>query len=257
MCRVHIACVGVGTVSGDVLRKDNIHGQLSKELENALKELGATDFAVTNLTTRPTKEGPKPIDHDSDPTTIFVDYKSIYPSESADAIERRIKIEISCLSMAEPFELKRISSMISETFPEADDTFCDIRTVTPSRTFLEKILLLNEELQKDKPRTKRMSRHLYDIEKLMDTDYGKAAIENRDLFTTIIEHRRKFYHLGYVDYDKDYPEFIDFCPSGLLLTLFAEDYNASMTHSYIYGTALPFDTIMERLRDLQERIRQM
>ena len=43
-------------------------------------------------------------------------------------------------------------------------------------TFLEKAFLLNEEFQKEKPRSRRMSRHLYDLEKLMDTNYGKAAL---------------------------------------------------------------------------------
>ena len=81
----------------------------------------------------------------------------------------------------------------------------DIRTVTPSRTFLEKAFLLNEEFQKDKPRSRRMSRHLYDLEKLMDTNYGKAALEDTALYQAIVEHRRKFYHLGYVNYDLDYP----------------------------------------------------
>ena len=54
-------------------------------------------------------------------------------------------------------------------------------------------------------RSRRMSRHLYDLEKLMDTNYGKAALEDTSLYQAIVEHRRKFYHLGYVNYDLDYP----------------------------------------------------
>ena len=41
-------------------------------------------------------------------------------------------------------------------------------------TFLEKAFLLNEEFQIEKPRSRRMSRHLYDLEKLMDTNYGQS-----------------------------------------------------------------------------------
>lgn len=44
-------------------------------------------------------------------------------------------------------------------------------TVSPARTFLEKAFLLAEEFMKDRPRTNRMSRHLYDIEKLSHTKY--------------------------------------------------------------------------------------
>lgn len=33
--------------------------------------------------------------------------------------------------------------------------------------------------------------------KMMNTDYGKAALEDTALYQAIVEHRRKFYHLGY------------------------------------------------------------
>lgn len=49
-------------------------------------------------------------------------------------------------------------------FPEVDDeTIADIPTITPTRTYLEKAFLLNEEYQRRAPRTERMSRHLYDM----------------------------------------------------------------------------------------------
>lgn len=37
----------------------------------------------------------------------------------------------------------------------------------------KKAFLLNEEFQKEKPRSKRMSRHIYDLEKLMDKTMAK------------------------------------------------------------------------------------
>lgn len=46
-----------------------------------------------------------------------------------------------------------------------------------------------------------MSRHLYDLEKLMDTEYGKDALSNRKLYDAIVEHRKTYYALKYVNYD--------------------------------------------------------
>ena len=63
---------------------------------------------------------PRPIDHDSDPTVIFVNYQSILPS-SMRLIDTRVKIEISCLSMSEPHEYCEIHSLIFDKFPEEDD----------------------------------------------------------------------------------------------------------------------------------------
>ena len=145
-----------------------------------------------------------------DPTVILLHYPSII-EDTITYIPPRVKIEISCLSMDEPTEERQIRSLIGETFEEEDiDANCKIRTVVPTRTFLEKIFLLAEEFQKDKPRSVRMSRHLYDLEKLMDTEYGREALADRTLYDAIVEHRRAYYALKYVNYDLHAPASINF-----------------------------------------------
>lgn len=219
--------------------------------------MGISGYAVSNLTHQPTPEGERLISHDSDPTVIFVEYDSIFPKYNED-IQPKVKVEISCLSMDEPFEIKHIGTMINEEFNDVDiDLGSEIRTVTPARTFLEKALLLNEEFQKDNPRHRRMSRHLYDLERIMDTKYGHAAISDISLYRVIVEHRKKFYHLGYVDYFKDYPKHIDFVPTGKLLNAFKRDYYENMVDGYIYGDAMPFDALIERMKELQARFRNI
>lgn len=89
-----------------------------------------------------------------------------------------------------------------------------IATISPSRTFLEKAFLLSEEYQRKNPRTIRMSRHLYDLERLMDTEYAESALGDFELYKRIVEHRRKFYHVGGVNYDLDFPATVMFCPVG-------------------------------------------
>ncbi len=155
--------------------------------------------------------------------------------------------------MKEPFEVKRISSLVGEAFPEVDDeTVADIPTITPTRTFLEKAFLLNEEYQRRAPRTERMSRHLYDLERLMDTPFASLALEDMPLYHEIIEHRRRFYHVGGVNYDLNRPATISFCPTGEVLDKMRADYEAMMS-TMIYGDKLPFDTLIARLSTLQSR----
>ena len=234
-----------------------IHGVLSGELEERLGAMGLDGFAVKNVTEQPVQGGVRAIDADSDPTVITVAYNSVFPAYDGDILPV-VKIEISCLSMAEPFEEKQISTLIHDRFDELDGELSSIiPTVTPARTFLEKAFLLNEEFQKEKPRSRRMSRHLYDLEKLMDTEYGKAALADGSLYKAIVEHRRKFYHLGYVDYDRDYPERIDFVPQGAVLEAFRKDYVDNMINGYIYGEAKPFDVLLERMVELRERFRKV
>ena len=235
--------------------RDYIHGTLSAELDAELLKMGVKGYTIMNETV--TGEPPRPIDHDSDPTIIFVNYESILPS-SMRLIDARVKIEISCLSMSEPYEQCEIRSLVFDKFPEEDDEMAaSINTVTPSRTFLEKALLLSEELQKEEPRSLRMSRHLYDLDRLMDTEFGQKALNDGKLFKAIVEHRRRFYHLGYVDYDKDYPAKIDFIPRNEVLKAYRLDYETNMVDGYIYGEAKPFKELMKRMEKLLQDFRQI
>lgn len=235
--------------------RDYIHGTLSAELDAELLKMGVKGYTIMNETV--TGEPPRPIDHDSDPTIIFVKYESILPS-SMRLIDARVKIEISCLSMSEPYEQCEIRSLVFDKFPEEDDEMAAlINTVTPSRTFQEKALLLSEELQKEEPRSLRMSRHLYDLDRLMDTEFGQKALNDGKLYKAIVEHRRRFYHLGYVDYDKDYPAKIDFIPQNKVMNAYRLDYESNMVDGYIYGEAKSFDELMKRMEKLLQDFRQI
>lgn len=231
-----------------IANRDYILGDFAEELKTKLKESGLGKCEVAPITMK--KDG-SPIDHDSDPVIIEIYYPV---SVSSDTYVRPVvKVEISCLSMKEPFEVKRISSLVGETFPEVDDeTVADIPTITPTRTFLEKAFLLNEEYQRRAPRTERMSRHLYDLERLMDTHFASLALEDMPLYHEIIEHRRRFYHVGGVDYELNRPATISFCPTGKILDKMRTDYEAMMT-TMIYGDKLPFETLIARISTLQSR----
>ena len=165
--------------------RDYVTTVLRTELEERLKANGLTGTSIEAVTTRQTSEGEKPIDHDSDPTVLNVHYKSIL---SPADIRPVVKIEISCLSLKEPYQIQPIRTIISEHFPEEDTrTASAIPTVTPVRTFLEKAFLLNEEYQRPNPRTIRMSRHLYDLERMMDTPFASQALADTALYRTIVE----------------------------------------------------------------------
>ena len=63
--------------------------------------------------------------------------------------------------------------------------------------------------------------------------------------------------LGYVNYDLDYPAAIKFVPEGETLDVYRRDYNDNMVNGYIYGEAMAFDALMERIKLLQQRFRDI
>ena len=236
--------------------QDFLFGEFAEELKAKLAEMGLEVQVLTHAEEMARKGDTRKMAHDKDPSVIYVQYTSLYNATTAYA-QPTVKVEISVLSMQEPYEIRRISSLVEQVFAGEDvdsELVQMVRTVSPSRTFLEKAFLLCEEYQKEHPRTRRMTRHFYDLEKLMNTEYGKTALADLTLYHEIVEHRRKFYHVGYVDYDKELPENIGIVPPVGLRDAYAADYE-EMRGSFIYGEVLEFEVLMERMKELEGRFR--
>ncbi len=220
----------------------------ARTIETVLVEMGIPqdDFALTMGISS---------DSDVDPQSIYVSYQSLLTP--IDYIPARVKIEVGARALMEPVESRSLQSLIGENFPVApfSDSVFQATTVLPKRTFLEKIFLLHETQQWNPTgRGDRMSRHLYDVERLMDTSHGITAVEDRELFKTIAEFRRRFNTIKGVDYDRHTHSQIAFVPDNEHLTAWEIDYK-ELQNNMIFGESLPFSALISRLRALQDRFR--
>jgi predicted nucleotidyltransferase component of viral defense system len=193
--------------------------------------------------------------NDEDPVKIAVNYPAV--TEKSDYLPPRVLIEIGSRSLIEPFSEKEFASFVAEHFSGRNfaDKNITIPTVNPERTFLEKIFLLHEEFQQPqgKVRVERKSRHLYDLEKLMDTEFGEKGLSDKELYQHIVEHRKTITPLRGIDYANHTPGKINPVPPGNLMDAWKKDYEL-MQQSMIYKDSLPFDKLMERINGLKERI---
>lgn len=238
--------------------QDYLFGEFKEEFKEHLEKLGLGVTVLAENEVEDENGNLKKVDHDKDPSVIFVQYPSLYNSDAPYA-KPTVKIEISVLSMTEPYEMKRISSLVEQVYKDEEvdsDIVQTIKTVNPARTFLEKAFLLCEEYQKKEPRTYRMSRHFYDLEKLYHTKYKDMALGDSKLYHDIVEHRKKFYHAGYVNYNKELPSSIMIVPSKELVPKYEADYN-EMRSNFIYGTSLEFADLLQFLETLQEEFRKV
>lgn len=194
-------------------------------------------------------------DSDKDPQVIEIHYNSVI--DTSEYLPQRVLIEVSSRSLMEPIEERQINSILSESFPQQNFVTVPFAmpTVLPQRTFLEKIFLLHEEFSQEaeKIRIDRLSRHLYDLEKLMDTEHGIEALKNTDLYNNIVTHREKFNPLRGLDYANHIPSKIKIIPPDGVVKDYERDY-AEMTKFMIYGEPLKFDHLMKRILELQTRI---
>jgi predicted nucleotidyltransferase component of viral defense system len=230
------------------LRKSSskyIQDELITELTQKMHEADISDFSI---------ELEQAETSDKDPRVLYVKYPSLFTENQY--LKNWVKIEISCRSLREPFAPIKIRSIIADNYPNESyvDNYFVVNTVSPKRTFLEKVFLLHEALQKERIHSERMTRHLYDLHKLMDTKFAEEALTDIELYKTIVEHRSIMTRERGVDYSTHRPSQINFIPENEIVDLWKVDYN-NMREDFIYGQPVTFDELINRMKDLLVRFR--
>ncbi len=225
-------------------------GRFLADLQNHFKEKGISGVVFNLVETESS---------DQDPRIIEVYYPNVIPPPGY--LQPKVQIEVGCRSFKEPFTLKSFGSLVDEGFPDREfaQPYIQIPSVNPERTFLEKIFLLHEEFQRppEKMRVDRFSRHLYDVVKLSETEFCEKALNDQELYSTIVEHRHKFTRVGGVNYNLHQPQTIHPIPPSELLNEWKTDYEI-MVNQMIYEQKPPsFEKIMEDLGRLKQRINDL
>jgi len=224
-----------------------VKNKFANELQEKFNQAGLTEVEVK----------PREAEHEHiEPLVVEIYYPKL--TEKEEYLKPGILVEVGCRALREPFTNREFATMVAESYPEQpySDKPISVPTVNPERTFLEKVFLLHEEHQRpdDKKRVNRLSRHLYDLEKLINTQYVDIAIRDSGLYNTIVEHRKKFNHVSGVNYDNHKPEKISFVPPEDQFPEWEADYK-EMKENMIYGDSLSFKELIEKLRGLQNRIK--
>jgi hypothetical protein len=193
-----------------------------------------------------------------DPEKVFVEYKSVFTENPY--IKNTVVLEIGGRSMNEPLQKIEIQSFINKYFLQAtfSEQSFEVSAVVPERTFLEKVCLLHEKFSKpdeQRIRVERMSRHIYDIARILETPIAENALKNKDLFQSITKHRRMFIAMKDFDYDTLAPATIKIVPPDSVIEKWEDDYNKMQT--MIYGKSLSFNEIIGKVKHLNERINQI
>ncbi len=186
---------------------------------------------------------------DQDPETIKVNYQS--PFGEISYLPKRVLIEVSARSLIEPNQEVGIKSLIDEHYPETDfvEGEFPVNVTNPQKTFLEKLILLHEEFEKpsEKVRHLRMSRHFYDIGQILDSEFGQEALNNTELFKSIINHRKVLTPIKTIDYETLTLQSLSIIPPDEHLGNYKSDYK-EMQSSMIHGESLDFDTLLEKIK---------
>ena len=194
----------------------------------------------------------------TDPLSLELHYEPV--TEDISYLQPRVLIEVGARSLMEPNTEREIRSIVSENF--TDREFADkpqlIQTVLPKRTFLEKAFLLHEEFQKPSEHIKvdRLSRHLYDLDRLAATEHSDEAMTDTELYQSIIEYRQIFNPVKKIDYANHQPDKVNLIPPEGVIKDWETDYS-TMQESMIYGDSKSFQELITSIGKLIERFRKI
>ncbi len=170
-------------------------------------------------------------DGDQDPVSILIYYPAV--TKHSEYVLPRVKVELGSRSLTDPFSNCEIVSFVGRQFPKHPfaDMPITIPCVNPERTLLEKLFLLHEEFQKPpkKIRVERLSRHLYDITKIYNSNHKNKAY-NQQLIMSIIEHRERFNGMRGVNYKTLFPPNLNPIPPEEVIKVWETDYKTMQTN---------------------------
>ena len=228
-----------------------VRNELCEELKKAVMQYGLDPYLT--FESQPDGEGNGTY---PEPRKIYVGYKSLFDTELS-YVKPQIILETGARSLFEPTRKATVNSMVATEFPNIRTSVAksDITTAAAAKTFLEKAFLLHELFTTDAcNKAGRKSRHLYDLERMMDESFAVNAIKDDDLWNAIHHHRVVFTHIHDVDYTPDIRDRIVLTPPAEYYRTWADDYS-DMQSSMIYGDSVSFDRIIGRMKDLEQRFR--
>lgn len=195
----------------------------------------------------------KPDETDPDGQTLLFAYPTHFAAQQHRYVRPVVKIELGARSDPWPAQSAVVRPYIAEAFPQAfSKPDCDVVALAPERTFWEKAMLLHEETYRpaDKARRPRMARHYYDLYQLIIHGVAARALEDRQLFEQVVEHRRVFFAHNWVDYETLRPGSLRLLPLPEQQSGWREDY-AAMQGEMFGNAPPPFDTLLGAIRSIE------
>ena len=195
--------------------------------------------------------------NENEAQVLNFNYPRLYNDDAG--ILKFVRLEIGPLAALTPTEDVKISPLISKLnlkIMNKNETI--IKTVSPERTFWEKILILNQEAHRpaDKRMLPRYSRHYYDVYKISLTKYKDIAYNSLELLTQVREFKKKFYPSGWAKYDLAKPGTFTLVPSEDRIKELRVDFS-NMKEMINDNSVSSFDDLLIYIKQLEKEINNL
>ena len=184
-----------------------------------------------------------------------------YPSVTAATdgyVRPAVKIESGAKSALDPHHQVKVRPYVSAEVDGIDLSVANVTTVDAERTFWDKVVILHglrrwfETRGQLRGGGQRVSRHYYDLHRLLSEDVAVKAIADADLGRDCVRHARMFFNSPDLDLATAEPGSFVLRPTDAMLDPLRRDYVA-MT-GMIFGDAPAFEAVIASIAELETRL---
>lgn len=225
-------------------------------LREQLSDLLAETIAAASIDAPAARIEPDPDDPDAQ--TLLLWYPSVSaPTASAAYIRPAVKIESGAKSALDPNQPRRITPYVDDDLPDLNLAVDGVTTVDPERTFWDKVVIAHGlrrwfDKHGQLKGGQRVTRHYYDLHRLMGADLGPTAAANLQLGADCVAHARMFFNSPDLDLASAAPGAFALTPTPEMRAALAQDYQAM--RGMIFGDPPAFDDILASIADLEARL---
>jgi hypothetical protein len=191
-----------------------------------------------------------------DQQTLLLVYPSITPDDAY--IAKSVKIESGAKSALDPNSVRTVVPYVDADAVDLDLAVPGVIVVDAERTFWDKVVILHGlrrwfeirgQLRGD---GQRISRHYYDLFRLLQSEIGQVALANRALGEDCVAHARMFFNRPDFDLATAQAPTFALCPEGGMTDALRQDYRAMS--AMIFGEPPEFDVVIEAIAALEAEL---
>ena len=191
---------------------------------------------------------------DADGQTLLLEYPAV--SDQDQYLHPAVKIEAGAKSALDPHTPLSVRPYVAGDLPGFDLTVPNVTTVDPVRTFWDKVLILHSLRRSFEDRGvlrgsgQRVSRHYYDVDRVLRTDIGQRAVADLAMAEDCVRHERMFFKRSGTD--TAVPGSFTLVPPTAMLNQLRLDYQAMAV--MIFGEVPTFASVMGSIAALEAAV---
>ena len=184
-----------------------------------------------------------------------------YPTVTApgnEYIRRAIKIESGAKSALDPHSPITVKPYVDDDVPDLDLSVPNVTTVDPRRTFWDKIVILHglrrwwDHRLELKGGGQRVSRHYYDVHRLLASEAGQQAISDGEMARDCVRHAQMFFNRAAFDLSEAVPGSFTLAPHDHMVDDLGRDYQAMS--GMIFGQVPSIEDVLASITTLEARL---